>query len=88
MATGCCWRCSGSGALPGALLAARQQPTGTQVRLLATLTGVFMVIVATAPDLPILFVGMIATGNRVDLDDRCRQHAGAAADRARSCAGA
>lgn len=52
----------GAGALPGALLAARQQPTGTRVRLLATLTGVFMVIVATAPDLPILFIGMFATG--------------------------
>ncbi len=52
----------GIGALPGALLAARQAPTGAQVRLLATLTGVFMVIVATAPDLPILFAGMIAVG--------------------------
>ncbi len=52
----------GAGALPGALLAARQQPTGTRVRLLATLTGLFMVIVATAPDLPILFIGMFATG--------------------------
>jgi MFS family permease len=54
----------GVGALPGALLAARgaSPPTGGKVRVLATLTGVCMVVVAAAPDLPVLFIGMAAVG--------------------------
>ncbi len=40
----------GSGALPGALLAARQAPTGARVRTLALLTGAAVVLCALAPD--------------------------------------
>ncbi|MDE3132684.1 MAG: MFS transporter, partial [Acidobacteriota bacterium] len=52
----------GVGALPGALLASRRTPTGARVRLLAALTGVAVVVSALAPDQPILFAGIIATG--------------------------
>ena len=53
----------GAGALPGALLAARHgAPTGHRVRVLCTATGLCMLIVALAPDRPVLFVGMAATG--------------------------
>ena len=52
----------GVGALPGAVLASRRPPTGARVRTLALLTGVSMAVAAVAPDLPILFAGMIATG--------------------------
>lgn len=52
----------GVGALPGALLASRQAPTGTRVRSLAVLTGTAVVVTATAPDLPVLYAGIIATG--------------------------
>jgi MFS family permease len=52
----------GIGALPGALLAARRQPTGRHVRVLGLLTGVSVLVAATAPDLPVLFVGIVATG--------------------------
>jgi MFS family permease len=52
----------GVGALPGALLASRRQPTGPQVRTLAVLTGAAVVISATAPALPVLYGGIIATG--------------------------
>jgi predicted MFS family arabinose efflux permease len=52
----------GVGALPGALLAARQAPTGEHVRTLAVLTGAVVVLSALAPDLPILYIGIIATG--------------------------
>jgi predicted MFS family arabinose efflux permease len=52
----------GLGALPGALLAARQAPTGARVRTLALLTGAAVLLSALAPDLPILYTGIIATG--------------------------
>ena len=54
----------GVGALPGALLAARggSPPTGRKVRALAALTGVCMIVTASAPDRPVLFVGMAAVG--------------------------
>jgi MFS family permease len=52
----------GVGALPGALLASRRPPTGTRVRSLALLTGAAVVISATAPELPVLYAGIIATG--------------------------
>jgi len=52
----------GVGALPGALLAARQAPTGTRVRNLALLTGAAVVLSALAPDLPLLYAAIIATG--------------------------
>ncbi len=52
----------GAGALPGALLASSRPPRGEHVRLLAILTGLLMAVVATAPDRPILYVGMLATG--------------------------
>jgi MFS family permease len=52
----------GIGALPGALLVSRRTPTGMHVRLLAVLTGVCVGIVAFAPNRPILFAGMLATG--------------------------
>lgn len=54
----------GIGALPGALLASRGdgEPTGRQVRWLAVATGVCMAVTAYAPDLPLLFLGMAATG--------------------------
>jgi MFS family permease len=54
----------GVGALPGALLAARggSPPTGRKVRALATLTGMCMIITASAPDVPILFIAMAAVG--------------------------
>ncbi len=52
----------GLGALPGALLAARQAPTGARVRTLALLTGAAVVLSALAPDPPILYAGIIATG--------------------------
>ena len=43
-----------------------------------------MVIAATAPDVPVLFIGILATGACLDLDGRGRQHARAAARRARA----
>lgn len=52
----------GVGALPGALLASRSAPTGVRVRTLALLTGLAVVISAVAPDLPVLYAGMIAIG--------------------------
>jgi predicted MFS family arabinose efflux permease len=52
----------GIGALPGALLASRRQPTGKQVRTLGLLTGVFVAIAATAPVLPVLFIGILGIG--------------------------
>ena len=52
----------GIGALPGALLASWRQPDGQRVRLLALLTGACVVVAATAPDLPLLFAGIIGTG--------------------------
>lgn len=52
----------GAGALPGALLASRSTPTGARVRLLAVLTGIAMALAACAPDRPVLFAGMVATG--------------------------
>ena len=52
----------GLGALPGALLAARRAPTGERVRTLALLTGATVVLSALAPDAPILYAGIIATG--------------------------
>ncbi len=52
----------GVGALPGALLAARRPPTGTRVRTLAVLTGAAVIVSATAPDLPLLYAGILATG--------------------------
>jgi MFS family permease len=52
----------GIGALPGALLASRRQPTGKQVRTLGLLTGVFVAIAATAPVLPVLFAGILGIG--------------------------
>jgi predicted MFS family arabinose efflux permease len=52
----------GIGALPGALLASRRQPTGKQVRTLGLLTGVFVAIAATAPVLPVLFFGILGVG--------------------------
>ncbi|MGH2861456.1 MAG: MFS transporter [Solirubrobacteraceae bacterium] len=52
----------GVGALPGALLASRRAPTGTRVRTLAVLTGAAVVITAIAPNVPVLYGGIIATG--------------------------
>lgn len=52
----------GVGALPGALLASRRAPTGPRVRTLALLTGLAVVVSATAPNLPVLYAGLIATG--------------------------
>jgi MFS family permease len=52
----------GIGALPGALLASRRQPSGRQVRVLGILTGACVAISATAPALPVLFIGILATG--------------------------
>ena len=52
----------GIGALPGALLASRRRPSGTQVRVLGLLTGACVVISATAPALPVLFIGILGTG--------------------------
>jgi predicted MFS family arabinose efflux permease len=52
----------GVGALPGALLAARGAPSGARVRMLAVLTAVAMIVAATAPDRPVLFAAMVATG--------------------------
>ena len=52
----------GIGALPGELLASRRQPTGKQVRTLGLLTGVFVAIAATAPVLPVLFIGILGIG--------------------------
>jgi predicted MFS family arabinose efflux permease len=52
----------GIGALPGALLASRRQPTGKQVRTLGLLTGAFVAIAAAAPVLPVLFFGILGVG--------------------------
>ena len=52
----------GAGAVPGALLASRRTPTGVRLRLLALLTGAAVVITALAPNLPILYAAIIATG--------------------------
>jgi MFS family permease len=52
----------GAGALPGALLASRRQPAGAHVRTLALLTGAAVVLSACAPDLPVLYAGIVATG--------------------------
>jgi predicted MFS family arabinose efflux permease len=52
----------GIGAVPGALLASRRRPSGRQVRALGILTGGCVAISATAPALPVLFVGIVATG--------------------------
>ncbi len=52
----------GIGALPGALLASRRRPSGRQVRALGILTGACVAISATAPALPVLFIGILATG--------------------------
>jgi MFS family permease len=52
----------GIGALPGALLASRSQPTGHRVRVLGTLTGVSLALIGLAPDLPIAYAAMVVTG--------------------------
>ena len=52
----------GIGALPGALLASRRRPSGRQVRALGLLTGACVGISATAPALPVLFIGIVGTG--------------------------
>jgi predicted MFS family arabinose efflux permease len=52
----------GIGALPGALLASRRQPSGRQVRVLGLVTGACVGISATAPALPVLFIGILGTG--------------------------
>jgi len=52
----------GIGAVPGALLASRREPSGKQVRVLGLLTGVFVGIAATAPVLPVLFIGILGIG--------------------------
>jgi MFS family permease len=52
----------GVGALPGALLASRWEASGRRVRTLALLTGAAMVTAGAAPNRPILFAAMIATG--------------------------
>lgn len=52
----------GIGALPGALLASRRRPSGHQVRVLGIVTGACVVISATAPVEPVLFIGILATG--------------------------
>lgn len=52
----------GVGAVPGALLAARREPSGARVRVLALLTGAAVAVSAVAPDLPLLYAGIIATG--------------------------
>jgi MFS family permease len=52
----------GLGALPGALMASRRQPTGRQIRVLALLTGAFIALAAAAPVLPVLFAGILGVG--------------------------
>jgi MFS family permease len=52
----------GIGAVPGALLASRRAPSGKQVRVLGLLTGVFVGIAASAPVLPVLFIGILGIG--------------------------
>jgi MFS family permease len=52
----------GIGAVPGALLASRREPSGEQVRVLGLSTGVFVGIAATAPVLPVLFIGILGIG--------------------------
>jgi predicted MFS family arabinose efflux permease len=52
----------GIGAVPGALLASRRHPTGTQVRALAVTTGACVVIAATAPVLVVLLIAITAVG--------------------------
>jgi MFS family permease len=52
----------GIGAVPGALLASRREPSGKQVRVLGLLTGVFVGIAATAPVLLVLFIGILGIG--------------------------
>jgi MFS family permease len=54
----------GIGALPGALLASRgnAEPTGRQVGWLAVGTGLCMAATAYAPDLPLAFLAIGATG--------------------------
>jgi MFS family permease len=52
----------GIGAVPGALLASRQAPTGRHVRRLAALTGAVMIIAASAPVVGVLYVAIVATG--------------------------
>ncbi len=52
----------GLGALPGALLAARREPAGVHVRILALLTGAAVIVTALAPDVPVLYGGILATG--------------------------
>ncbi|HEX3617012.1 MAG TPA: MFS transporter [Solirubrobacteraceae bacterium] len=52
----------GSGAVPGALLASRRKPSGTQVRALAIATGICVLIAAAAPGKLVLFIGIIGIG--------------------------
>lgn len=53
----------GVGALPGAAMAASTSwPTGRQVRVLASLTGVVVILIAAAPIAVLAFVGMAAAG--------------------------
>lgn len=54
----------GIGALPGALLAAviARKPTGREVGVLATATGLSVVGTASAPDSALAFAGMAVTG--------------------------
>lgn len=52
----------GAGALPGALLASRHQPTGVQVRALALAASVCVLVAAAAPVLAVLLAGVALTG--------------------------
>jgi MFS family permease len=53
----------GIGALPGALLAARGgEPTGRQVAVLASVTGLCTAATAAAPDAVLLYIGSAAIG--------------------------
>ncbi len=52
----------GAGALPGALLASRRQPTGVQVRALALAASVCVLVAAAAPVLAVLLAGVALTG--------------------------
>lgn len=52
----------GLGALPGALLASRQEPTGRRVRVMAAFTGLAVIAAAIAPSLPVLLCAVAATG--------------------------
>jgi MFS family permease len=53
----------GVGALPGAALSALTTlPTGRRVRLLSVATGLAVVLVASAPNAPVAFLGMAVAG--------------------------